>query len=181
MNNFMYAFLLLSLALSGCNRHTSGGWRQILADRLLLYGHRNWIVVADAAYPSQCRAGIETIVTGQDQISVLREVLDAISNSTHVRAKVSVDRELALVDESEAPGIRLFRDRLFRLPVIRDAASPLHEDLIVKMDEAAKTFHVLILKTTSTLPYTSVFFELDCKYWNEGAEAKLREALKEKP
>ena len=28
-----------------------------------------------------------------------------------------------------------------------------------------------------TIPYTSVFFELDCGYWNAGAEQRLREAI----
>ena len=37
------------------------GWEQLLEERLPLFGHRNWIVVADAAYPAQCRPGIETI------------------------------------------------------------------------------------------------------------------------
>jgi len=38
-------------------------WRATLDDRLPLLGHRNWIVVADSAYPWQASAGIETIVT----------------------------------------------------------------------------------------------------------------------
>ena len=39
-------------------------WRATLDERLPLLGHRNWIVVADAAYPWQASAGIETIDTG---------------------------------------------------------------------------------------------------------------------
>jgi hypothetical protein len=27
------------------------------------------------------------------------------------------------------------------------------------------------------IPYTSVFFELDCGYWNAEAEERLREAI----
>jgi len=33
------------------------------------------------------------------------------------------------------------------------------------------------LKTNMTIPYTSVFFELDCGYWHPGAEERLREAM----
>jgi hypothetical protein len=28
-----------------------------------------------------------------------------------------------------------------------------------------------------TIPYTSVFFELDCGYWNAEAEQRLRQAM----
>ena len=37
-------------------------WEEVLKDRLQLYGHRNWLVIADSAYPAQSRPGIETIV-----------------------------------------------------------------------------------------------------------------------
>ena len=43
---------------------------------------------------------------------------------------------------------------------------------------AGATFRVLIIKTDMTLPYTSVFCELDCGYWSAAAEQRLREALK---
>ena len=40
----------------------SANWEEILKDRLHLYGHRNWLVIADSAYPAQSSAGMETIV-----------------------------------------------------------------------------------------------------------------------
>ena len=57
----------------------------------------------------------------------------------------------------------------------------LHEELIARLDKAAATFNVLVLKTTLTLPYTSVFVELECGYWSGDAEKRLREAMKPKP
>jgi hypothetical protein len=33
--------------------------------------------------------------------------------------------------------------------------------------------------TNLTLPYTSVFLELDCGYWSPEAEQRLRDAIKE--
>jgi hypothetical protein len=35
----------------------------------------------------------------------------------------------------------------------------------------------LIIKTPLTKPYTSVFFQLECGYWNAEAEERLREAI----
>jgi hypothetical protein len=52
-----------------------------------------------------------------------------------------------------------------------------HEEIIHKLDESAKLFRVLLIKTDMTLPYTSVFFELDCGYWSAEAEQRLRKAL----
>jgi L-fucose mutarotase/ribose pyranase (RbsD/FucU family) len=42
---------------------------------LPLFGHRNWIVIADSAYPAQSRAGIDTIVSGASQIEAARTSL----------------------------------------------------------------------------------------------------------
>ena len=42
-------------------------WEEILKDRLQLYGHRNWLVIADSAYPAQSRPAIETIVADEEQ------------------------------------------------------------------------------------------------------------------
>jgi hypothetical protein len=35
-----------------------------------------------------------------------------------------------------------------------------------------------MIKTDLTLPYTSVFMELDCGYWSPESEAKMREKMK---
>ena len=45
------------------------------------------------------------------------------------------------------------------------------------LDEAGQTFRVLIIKTDMTLPYTSVFLQLDCGYWTAEAEKRLRETM----
>jgi hypothetical protein len=37
---------------------------------------------------------------------------------------------------------------------------------------------VLLIKTKMRIPYTSVFFELDCGYWNAQGEKRLRAAMK---
>jgi hypothetical protein len=52
-----------------------------------------------------------------------------------------------------------------------------HEEIISKLDQAGQTFRVLIIKTNLTIPYTSVFLQLDCAYWSAEAEQKLRGAM----
>jgi hypothetical protein len=49
-----------------------------------------------------------------------------------------------------------------------------HEEIISSLDRAARMFSILIVKSTMTVPYTSVFIELGCGYWNADAEARLR-------
>jgi hypothetical protein len=49
-----------------------------------------------------------------------------------------------------------------------------HEKIIANVDEAGKLFHILVLKTNMTIPYTSVFIRLDCKYLSADAEKRLR-------
>jgi hypothetical protein len=45
------------------------------------------------------------------------------------------------------------------------------------LDQTAQTFRVLIIKTELTIPYTSIFFELDCGYWSAEAEQRLRQSM----
>ena len=52
-----------------------------------------------------------------------------------------------------------------------------HEDIIAELDKASEMFNVLLLKTDMTLPYTSVFLQLDCGYWNADKEKRLRAAF----
>jgi hypothetical protein len=72
-------------------------WERNLARSLPLFGHRNWIVVADSAYPAQSKPGIETIVSGEDQIPVVRQVFDAITLGQATSAPNLCDKELAFV------------------------------------------------------------------------------------
>jgi hypothetical protein len=152
-------------------------WRITLDERLPLLGHRNWIVVADSAYPWQASAGIETICTGQDHVTVVRGVLEAIAGSRHVRPIVHFDAELPLVAETHAPGITACREALAAALGGLPAVSLPHEELIALLDEAGRGFRILLLKTTLALPYTSVFVRLECGYWSAGAEAALRATI----
>jgi RbsD/FucU transport protein family protein len=152
-------------------------WGQIVADRLPLYGHRNWIVVADSAYPAQSHPAIETICAGADQLVVLERVLAALRGSPHVKPIIHADRELTFVTEKDAPGIGAYRDKLNALVGTEVRYTP-HEEIISMLDHAAGLFRVLIVKTNMTIPYTSVFLELDCAYWNADAEKRLRSAIK---
>jgi len=158
-------------------RLTRPDWERHLNTLLPLYGHRNWIVVADSAYPAQSKPGIETVVSGAGQLEVARKVLDAIDASRHVRANVYLDQELDFVDEADAPGVTRYRNQLNELLKNANKIPMLHEQIIAKLDQVSQIFRVLIIKTDLTIPYTSVFFELGCAYWPAVAEERMRKAL----
>ena len=145
---------------------------------LPVLGHRNWIVIADSAYPWQSRAGIETIATNADQLTTVKSVLEILDKAKHVHPKINLDAELPLVPEADAPGIKAYRDELAKLLDKHTITTLPHEEIISKLDKAAETFKILLIKTNMTLPYTSVFMELECGYWNADAEKRLRDAMK---
>ncbi len=156
-------------------------WKQIVQTRLALYGHRNWIVVADSAYPSQSADGIETVVADAGQLEVLDYVLKALTNSRHVVPIIYTDQELHFLTDKDAPGISGYRDQLSEMIQDRKPTSLLHEQLIAKLDAVSQSFRVLIIKTNMALPYTSVFLQLDCSYWPAQAEARLRAVMAKHP
>lgn len=151
-------------------------WETSLTRMMPVFGHRNWIVVADAAYPAQSNPGIETVFTGSDHAEVLGKVLAAMAASSHVRANIYLDAELQLVKEEDAPGVSAVRREIAQHLAGKNMRSLAHEQIIIRLDEAGKLFRILIFKSTLRIPYTSVFLELDCGYWSEGAEKRLRSA-----
>jgi len=171
------ALLATSLAFSDAPTR-SAGWRNALRQELPILGHRNWIVVADSAYPAQTSPGIITIETGASQLEVVQEVLRQLGTSVHVAPILYVDKELNTLNDKLVPGISRYKRDLYKTFKGRQVQGVLHGDLIAKLDESGKTFKVLILKTNMAMPYTSVFFNLDCKYWGPAKEKLLRDLMK---
>jgi hypothetical protein len=169
--------VLLGVMLVGC-KEDKEGWEAKFSAALPALGHRNWVVVADAAFPLQISPGMEVVVSGEDHFAVLDKVLKALGQTKHVRPKVYLDKELDFVPEELAPGMDACRKRLKGMLAAYGAKPVLHEELIARMDQVARTFRILMIKTNLTLPYTTVFLELDCGYWGPGAEAKMRERMK---
>ena len=154
-------------------------WEEILKDRLQLYGHRNWLVIADAAYPAQSRQAIETIVADEEQTTVVERTCAILRNGCeHIKPNIYTDQELTFVREEDAPGISSYRESLGSLLTGSEIRVLPHEVIIAKLDRAGELFRVLVVKTNMRIPYTSVFFELDCGYWNARAEKKLRAAMR---
>ncbi len=159
-------------------------WEEIeeledLENWLPLLGHRNWIAITDMAFPALHLSQAQTVLANEDLLSVLDFLLEALSEQPHIRPIVWLDEELDFVREEWAPGITAFRQRLSeRLRALPVHRLP-HEQIIAKLSETGRQFQVLIVKTRTCLPYTSVFLEMDCAYWDERRENLLRQAMSE--
>jgi len=152
-------------------------WKSEVEKTLQLFGHRNWIVIADAAYPDQSNRAIKTLSIDANQLEAVEFVSQIIKNAGHVDANIYVDEEMAFVPEKVAPGIESYRTDLNKMLEGEPVQTMLHEDIIRKLDESAELYKVLIIKTDLAIPYTSVFFQLECGYWNAEDEKNLRTTL----
>ncbi len=149
-------------------------WRNAVAEAMPLLGHRNWILVVDSAYPLQASPGIQTLETQSGELDVVQYVLAAMDRSPHVRPLIYTDAELPFVSDDDAPGASTYRAQIGDLLHNYSVESQPHDKLLATIDEASRQFHVLVLKTRMTVPYSSVFIQLDCKYWSADAEQRMR-------
>jgi hypothetical protein len=165
------------LAQTATVPNAAPNWQTTFQQRLSVYGHRNWIIVADAAFPAYSGSGIETIVVNEDMPSVLKYVLGAIRASKHVRATAFLDQELQFVREEDYPGVTHLRKDITAALGESGTSSTPHSEVLSKIDDAGKTFRILFIKTNATIPYTSVYMRLDCGYMSDEIEQNIKNAV----
>jgi len=177
-------FAILTYILPGCNSNTSESkptnsveWQTALKSRLSLFGHRNWILIVDKAFPMQNGSGITVINSNEKLLPVLTYVLGEVDSSSHVKPIIFQDKELSFITEAQSKGVGELRESLQKVFGEQKVLQILHDSVFLKIDEAAKLFNVLVIKTNETIPYSSVFLQLDCAYWNAEKEKMLRSAM----
>lgn len=181
---FFVFFAILTCIMASCNHRTSENktikimdWKTKLQDRLSEFGHRNWILIVDKAFPAQNAEGIVTIDTKENLLNVLSFTIQQFDSSSHVTPIVYTDKELNYITKEQVANIDTYRSSLSVAIGKYDAQVLLHDSVFVKIDKASNLFKVLVLKTNEIIPYSSVFIELDCKYWSAEKEKSLREAM----
>ncbi|WP_343319132.1 RbsD/FucU domain-containing protein [Sphingobacterium multivorum] len=183
INNLL--FTMMFAVMAGCNsspRHlgdppSKPDWQDLFTQQLPLLGHRNWILIVDKAYPIPANKSMLIINTERNMPEVLNTVVGLLDTQTHVRPIFYEDNELGYLDESIAPGLKAHQESLKKLLPKTKLIPLMHEAVFAKMDKAAQLFGVVILKTESTIPYSSLFIELDCKYWDDDRERMLRQRI----
>jgi L-fucose mutarotase/ribose pyranase (RbsD/FucU family) len=152
-------------------------WQTVVEQRLPVFGDGNLIVIADAAFPEMSVDGVQTIHTHAAQIEVLKSVLASIDENKHLRPMIATTDELKFVGERDAPGISTYRDSLLQLLAGRELDTIPQNKAVLSVADTAKLCRVLVLKTDSTLPFTSVFIHLGNGYWTPDADKRLRDAM----
>lgn len=178
--------LMVFMVLISCNQSKTNevtqedkNWKKQFDQRLPLLGHRNWIVIADKAFPEQNAAGMEVINTNENSLIVLKYVLQQVNSSGHVKPIIYRDKELEFITEAQVKGVESFRTESEKLLNIGKTSESkpqtiLHDSVFAKLDQASRFFKIVVLKTNETIPYSSVFLQLDCSYWNAEKEKQLR-------
>lgn len=180
-NTLIYASMLILLFFSACDTkkkttETQERWKSAVAEKLPLMGHRNWILVVDKAFPLQNGEGIEIIYTNEQLLPVLSHLLLSLEKSDHVKPIIYTDEELNYLQTKHVKGLSTYKKGLNDL-VKGAQKTMLHDSVFTKIDQASKLFKILVLKTNEIIPYSSVFLELDCQYWNDEKENNLRKRM----
>ena len=88
-----------------------------------------------------------------------------------------VTRELRAVENDFAPGVDEHRKRLLDSLHGRETTELDQQSLLTLLEDANRSFDVLVIRTPTALPYTSVFLELQPGYWDVDSEARLRNRI----
>lgn len=152
-------------------------WRGAVDHQSAQLGYRNWIVIAEASFPAQNRPGMHQVAAPVEIPEALDYVLHVLEQTENVHAQAYVTRELRSVENDYAPGIEGFRKSLKSSLHGRETTELDQQSLLTLMEDANRSFDVLVIRTQSAMPYSSVFLELQPGYWDAESEARLRERI----
>ncbi len=173
-------FLVLGaawLALGCAGTPKQNQWRGAVDRQAAQLGYRNWIVIAEASFPAQNRPGIRQIVAPVAVPDALDYVLRALEKTEDLRPRIYLTRELRSVENDFAPGIDELRRRI-KISLHGHEPTELdQQSLLTLLEDANRSFDVLVIRTQSALPYSSVFLELQPGYWDEASESRLRDRI----
>lgn len=153
--------------------------RSKIAPNLLQLGARNWVVIAEPACPLPAGSGIVSITVPANSVDTFREVLDLLEIEGAVAPRIWVSYELSVVPEERAPGITRHREELEKLLLGRFHYTVDNRIIDMQLNQAAKDFRILYIRTSTRLPYSNIAIELDSGYWNSDAETEVRRRLQQ--
>lgn len=170
--------MAIALGLGGCATEApERPWATRIDTELRAMGYRNWVVVADASFPVHSRRGVRTIIVDEEIPAVLDEVLQSLDRVQNVTPRIYLARELGHVPNDRAPGVTQYRETLDEALRGFPAREMEYRSLSLLLEDSANKFVVLVFKTRSALPYSSVFIELDSAFWDGESERELRQRM----
>lgn len=156
---------------------TENQWRGAVDRQAAQLGYRNWIVIAESSFPAQSRPGMRQVMAPVDVPEALDYVLRALEQTEDVRPQVYLTRELRSVENDFAPGIDQLRKRIQSSLHGHETTELDQQSLLTLLEDANRSYDVLVIRTLSALPYSSVFLELQPGYWDAESESRLRERI----
>lgn len=156
---------------------TSEEWKFAVDRQTEQLGYRNWIVVAEASFPAHNRAGVTQVAAPVEVPEALDYVLRALERTENLSPRIYLTRELRSVENDFAPGIDETRQKIHAALHGHEATELDQQSLLTLLEDANRSFDVLVIRTRSALPYSSVFMELQPGYWDSNSESRLRERI----
>lgn len=178
MNYRWFPALAAALLSTGCMFMASENtWRAAVDSQAGQLGYRNWIVIAEASFPAHSRTGVRQVAAPVEIPEALDYVLQALERTESVRPQVYLTRELRSVENDFAPGIDELRKRIRESLHGHEPTELEQQSLLTLLEDANRSFDVLVIRTQTPLPYASVFLELKPGYWDADSETRLRERI----
>jgi L-fucose mutarotase/ribose pyranase (RbsD/FucU family) len=159
------------------SENPSSSWKAAVDRQAGQLGYRNWIVIAEASFPAHSRPGIRQISAGVDVPEALDYVLKTLEKTETVRPQIYQTRELRSVENDFAPGIEDLRKRLQQSIHGHETTELDQQSLMTLLEDANRSFDVLVIRTNTALPYSSIFIELQPGYWDVDSETRLRQRI----
>ena len=165
------------MSLGCANMADDSSWQAAVQRQAGQLGYRNWIVIAEASFPAHSRPGVRQVTAPVDIPDALDYVLKTLEETETVRPQIYVSRELRSVENDFAPGIDELRKSLKNSFHGHEPTELDQQSLLTLLEDANRSFDVLVIRTTTALPYSSVFLELQPGYWDVDSETRLRERI----
>lgn len=166
------------LLASGCvGVQPKDPWQSAIVHQAGQLGYRNWIIIAEASFPAHNRPGARQVAAPVEIPEALDYVLQTLEDTENVRPQIYQTRELRSVENDFAPGIDEFRDRITKALHGHETTELDQQSLLTLLEDVSRSFDVLVIRTQTALPYSSVFLELRPGYWDAESETRLRDRI----
>lgn len=169
----IFTFTSLSCCAPICLQNQQS-WNQLLTSEISELGAYNWILVTESAYPAPGRPEAHLITSPHLLPKTLDSVLQTIESSGHIRPRIYLTREFSALRETNAPGIDEHREKLTKYLHERHTQSLSARSLESLLRSSKNGNRVLVVKSQTALPYTSIYIELESGYWDGVSETALR-------
>lgn len=155
----------------------SSTWKDAVNRQVSQLGYRNWVIVAEASFPAHSRPGFRQVTADVDVPEAVDYVLNSLETTQHVRPRVYLPREQRSVENDFAPGIDEMRKKIRASLHGHESTELEQQSLLTLLEDASRSFDVLVIRTHTALPYSSVFLELQPGYWDADSESRLRDRI----